>query len=601
MGFRTYREAEEAYNNLETSLLLNENISLFSEMHNYISENIIELEYNSYDIFTESKNLLQQIWDFLVNAWNTIVKVCKNFFKMIGDLVSSVKKIEKAVNLIANKQDPAEFNNLINSPEYKNIDTNTQQELNDIINDLNSFNLTASTSTSSSGTASTTSNATASTTKSGVNVSTQFVTAMSFLLPLLGAAVGTYLLDHSVAQMSLDVEANSNEAGKLLALGRNNIGTGSAEGNALSKVLATGGQTITSSQGTGLFMIALQFITTKTLTALAAGSTVFSSLPALTPIIPIIGGFAIFKLLSWLIGVIQKSRLSTAKKTSLIKSAINPLSATCISTDMYFIYMKFNALFLLMAERLYAGMKFSDDNLNSIYGSLVRNDGGITTPITLTPAQQALSAKQQQAIIKKARAHLIASPTLRVWYSTGKIKNSLIDADNLVQKIIDNKVPDPVAIKKQIDSTLAKFTFLAEDLLKKLDKGFGKIKNNPKTPGLQEGKHEKELLDIISFKNINNSKLTSVLNQYNTNIAKYFNELKKDVNSLSDPTLANQVLQPFIEILSTLSTIIGKRSAYLGKTSVTVAKSNGIIQRFIQFINKLINKSAPVPAGGTTP
>ena len=93
MGFRTYRELEEAYNNLESEYLLRENTSLFSEMHNYISENIVELPYcESYFTEASSKNILQKIWDFIVKCWKNLVSFISKIGNILKRLVSNSEK-----------------------------------------------------------------------------------------------------------------------------------------------------------------------------------------------------------------------------------------------------------------------------------------------------------------------------------------------------------------------------------------------------------------------------------------------------------------------------------------------------------------------------
>lgn len=106
--FNSYQEFKEEYNSIEEYYSFKSTKDLFTEMHHYISENIIDLPSNLYleDVtgpagtvkelpgdHTPSlnkkgskTNILEKIWQFIVKCWNSI----GNFFKIIIKLVKNI-------------------------------------------------------------------------------------------------------------------------------------------------------------------------------------------------------------------------------------------------------------------------------------------------------------------------------------------------------------------------------------------------------------------------------------------------------------------------------------------------------------------------------
>lgn len=107
MNFTSYSQIEQAYNQLQFDLALSENTSLFSEMHNYISENIVELPYNEI-VFTEAKdgkNFLERIWDFIVGIWNAIKKFFGMIFRAVKQLFTGKSETEKLIEKLENNSE----------------------------------------------------------------------------------------------------------------------------------------------------------------------------------------------------------------------------------------------------------------------------------------------------------------------------------------------------------------------------------------------------------------------------------------------------------------------------------------------------------------
>ena len=107
MNFTSYSQIEQAYNQLQFDLALSENTSLFSEMHNYISENIVELPYDEI-VFTEAKdgkNFLERIWDFIVGIWNAIKKFFGMLFRAVKQLFTGKSETEKLIEKLENNSE----------------------------------------------------------------------------------------------------------------------------------------------------------------------------------------------------------------------------------------------------------------------------------------------------------------------------------------------------------------------------------------------------------------------------------------------------------------------------------------------------------------
>ena len=117
MNFTSYSQIEQAYNQLQFDLALSENTSLFSEMHNYISENIVELPYSE-DVFTEAKdgkNFLERIWDFIVGVWNAIKKFFGMLFRAVKQLFTGKSETEKLIEKLENNSEEI-ADNIQNKP-----------------------------------------------------------------------------------------------------------------------------------------------------------------------------------------------------------------------------------------------------------------------------------------------------------------------------------------------------------------------------------------------------------------------------------------------------------------------------------------------------
>lgn len=117
MNFTSYSQIEQAYNQLQFDLALSENTSLFSEMHNYISENIVELPYCE-DVFTEAKdgkNFLERIWDFIVGIWNAIKKFVVMIFRAARQLFTGKSENDKLIETLENNSEEI-ADNIQNKP-----------------------------------------------------------------------------------------------------------------------------------------------------------------------------------------------------------------------------------------------------------------------------------------------------------------------------------------------------------------------------------------------------------------------------------------------------------------------------------------------------
>ena len=117
MNFTSYSQIEQAYNQLQFDLALSENTSLFSEMHNYISENIVELPYSE-DVFTEAKdgkNFLERIWDMIVGIWNAVKKFVVMIFRAVRQLFTGKSENDKLIEKLENNSEEI-ADNIQNKP-----------------------------------------------------------------------------------------------------------------------------------------------------------------------------------------------------------------------------------------------------------------------------------------------------------------------------------------------------------------------------------------------------------------------------------------------------------------------------------------------------